>query len=151
MLYVIFLLNTIAKWLFMYLPSEDNVVCVRLLRPGFEYPTHGFKHREALYYSSEDAVFLVTKRQSSKYGEGVYTEVAIWNPDEIRLLGTLTLSVPEGGGIPVFAPWHVSLLRDIPLSSDLSSIALLNLVWRLQFHSELRMNNQTETNTYSVH
>jgi len=105
----------------MYPPSEDNAVCVRLLRPGFEYPACGFKHHDALYYPCEDAVFLVTKRQPSNYGDGVYTEVAIWNPDEIRLLGTLTLSVPEGGGIVVFAPWHVSLLPHIPLNSDLSS------------------------------
>ena len=109
----------------MYLLSEDNVVCVRLLRPGFEYPAHGFKHHDALYYPSEEVVFLVTKRQPSNYGDDVYTEVAIWSPDEIRLLGTLTLSVPEGGGIPVFAPWYGSVLRDIPFSSDLSSDSII--------------------------
>ena len=131
----------------MYLPSEDNVVCVRLLRPGFKYPTHGFKHRDALYYPSEDAVFLVTKRQSSKYGDGVYTEVAIWNPDEIRLLSTLTLSVPEGGGIPVFAPWHVSVLRDIPLSSDLSSDSIIESC--LEAAISLRVENeQSNRNKY---
>ena len=93
----------------MYLPSEDNTICVRLLRPGFEYPTGVFKHHDALYYPSEDAVFLVTKRRSSNYGDDVYTEIAIWDPDEIRLLGTLTLSIPEGGGWITFAPWHYSL------------------------------------------
>ena len=109
----------------MYLPSEDNAVCIRLLSPEFEYPVHSFKHHDALYYPSEDAVFLVTKRQSSNYGDDVYTEVAIWNPDEIQLLGTLTLSVPEGGGIVVFAPWHVSLLPHISLNSDLSSDSII--------------------------
>ena len=72
----------------MYLPTDDNVVCVRLLRPGFEYPIHSFKHCDALYYPSEDIVFIVTKRQSSKYGDEVFTEVAIWTPDEIQLLGS---------------------------------------------------------------
>jgi len=124
----------------MYRPSEDNVVCVRLLRPGFEYPIHDFKHRDALYYPSEDAVFIVTKKQSSKYSDGVYTEVAIWNPDEIRLLGTLTLSVPEGGGIPVFAPWHVSELRNIPLSSDLSSDSIIKSC--LEAAISLRVENE---------
>ena len=87
----------------MYPRSEDNAVCLRLLRPGFKYPTGVFKHRDALYYPSQDVVFLVTKRQSSNYGDDVYTEIAIWDPDEIRLIGTLTLSIPEGGGWVAYA------------------------------------------------
>jgi len=105
----------------MYIPSEDNAVCLRLLRPGFEYPTGVFQHHDALYYPSRDVVFLVTKRQSSNYGDDVYTEITIWDPDEIRLLGTLTLSIPEGGGWVVYAPWHYSIIHHIPLNSDLSS------------------------------
>ena len=134
----------------MYLPSEDNVVCIRLLRSGFEYPTGVFKHRDALYYPSEDAVFLVTKRQSSNYGDDVYTEVAIWSPDEIRLLGTLTLSVPEGGGMVVFAPWHVSLLPHVPLSSDLSSDSIIESC--LEAAIALRVEHeQSNRNTYILH
>lgn len=110
----------------MYTHSKDKVICVRLLRPGFEYPNHGFQHRDALYYSSEDIVFLATKRQwPTSHGETVYTEVAIWSLEEIRLLGTLTLAIPEGGGIPVFAPWHAFPVSDMPLSSDLSSDSII--------------------------
>ena len=76
----------------MYQTSGDNSVWLRLLRPRFKYPDGGFKHPDALYYPSEDAVFIVTKSQPSKYGDNVYTELSTWKPDEIRLLGALTLA-----------------------------------------------------------
>lgn len=126
----------------MFLPSDDNAVWVRLLRPGFEYPTHFFKHHDALYYPSEDAVFLVTKRQSSNYGYNVLTEVAIWWLEEIRLLGTLTLSVPEGGGSVVFAPWYSSVLSHIPLSADLASDSTIASC--LEFAIRLRAESEQE-------
>ena len=149
MLYVIFLLNTTAKWFFMYLPSENNTVWVRLLRPGFEYPAHSFKHHDALYYPYKDAVFLVTKRQSSNYDDYVYTEVAIWDPEEIQLLGALTLSVPEGGGMVVFAPWHSSPLPHIPLNSDLSSDSIIESC--LEAAIALRVKEeQSNRNTYII-
>lgn len=119
----------------MHLLSKDNAVWVRLLRPGFEYPTHGFKHHDALYYPSKDAVFLVTKRKPV-YGYDIFTEVAIWMPEEIQLLGALTLSVPEGGGTVVFAPWHCSILPHIPISSDLSLDS--TIVSCLEFAIKLR-------------
>ena len=109
----------------MYQPTEDSIVCVRLLRPGFQYPERGFKHQDALYYVSEDASFIVTKYQSSNYDSPVITEVAIWLLEEIRLLSALTLSVPEGGGMPAFAPWHISEVPDIPLGADLSSDSII--------------------------
>jgi len=120
----------------MYLPSEDNAVWVRLLRPGFEYPTHGFKHHDALYYPSEEVVFLVTKRKPP-YGYNVFTEVAIWMPEEIRLLGTLALSIPEGGGRVTFAPWHSSVIPEIPIDSDLSSDNIIAscLEFAIQLHA----------------
>lgn len=98
---------------------------VHLLRPGFEYPERIFKHRDALYYPSKDIVFIATK-PSSIQDDDVYTEVAIWEPKEIRLLGTLTLSVPENAGWVSYAPWHFSFtaipeVADIPITVDLSS------------------------------
>ena len=106
----------------MYHPLalEDNAIFIRLLRVGFEYPEQGFKHHDALYYPSEDATFIVTKYQPSNYGSPVVTEVAIWMLEEIRLLGVLMLSVPEDGGMVVFAPWHCSVASNIPFSADLS-------------------------------
>ena len=94
--------------------SGDNSVWLCFLQPQFKYPAGGFKHPDALYYPSEDAVFIVTKSQP-------YSELTIWQPAQIRLLGALTLSVPEGGGMVVFAPWHCSVLAHIPLTADLSS------------------------------
>lgn len=105
----------------MYLISDKDAIGVRLLRPGFEYPNRSFKHHDALYYPSEDAVFIVTKRRPSSFSANVFTEVAIWMPEEIRLLGTLALSIPEGGGRVTFAPWYGLSIPEIPITSDLSS------------------------------
>ncbi len=102
----------------MYRPSDG--VFVRLLRPGFEYPANIFKHQDGLYYPSEEIVFLVSKGQSLDSSDDVFTEVAIWHPDEIRLLGAISLSVPESGGFVVFAPWHGTFLSQLTLDSDLS-------------------------------
>ncbi len=124
----------------MHLPSGHSAVCVRLLRPGFEYPARVFKHHDTLYYPSEDAVFLVTKRQSSNCGSDVFTEVAIWKPEEIRLLGTLTLSIPEGGGRVTFAPWYFSLIPEIPIDSDLSSDNIIAAC--LEFAIQLYASNE---------
>jgi len=109
----------------MYISSNYNSVEVRLLRPGFEYPENSFKHRDALYYPSEDIVFIATK-QSSSHHDDVFTEVAIWEPDEIRLLGTLTLSIPENGGWVGYYPWDFSFtaihtVPHIPVTANLSS------------------------------
>jgi len=131
----------------MYQTSVDNLVSIRLLRPRFAYPAGGFKHFDALYYASEGAVFIVTKRQPSDYGDNVYTELSIWMPDEIRLLGALTLSVPEGGGMVAFAPWHCSVLTHIPFTADLSSDRSTELC--LKAAVEIRAKNEQPTsNTY---
>lgn len=115
----------LVKWLVVYLISDKDAIEVRLLRPGFEYPNRSFKHHDALYYPSEDAVFIVTKRRPSNYGANVYTEVAIWMPEEIQLLGTLALSIPEGGGRVTFAPWYRSSIPEIPITSNLASDDML--------------------------
>jgi hypothetical protein len=104
----------------MYQPTPEDVVMLRLLLPGGEYPSNCFKHKDALYYSSEDAVFIVTKQQPSKYRYNVYTELAIWALEEIRLLGALTLSLPEDSGVAL-VPFPASMDAPVPLSADLSA------------------------------
>jgi hypothetical protein len=109
----------------MHSSSYYSTVNVHLLKPGFEYPERSFTRRDALYYPSRDIVFIATKPSSSHEGE-VYSEVAIWEPDEIRLLGTLTLSVPENGGWVAYCPWDLSftsspVVPHLPNTLDLSS------------------------------
>jgi len=101
--------------------SVNNSVRVRLFRPGYEYPDNSFKHRDALYYPSKNIVFIATK-QSSSHLDDVFTEVATWEPDEIRLLGTLTLSVPENGGWVCYCPWDYSFpVPNVSVTANLSS------------------------------
>ncbi len=105
----------------MHKSLEYSSVQVRLLLPGHEYPENSFKHRDALYYPSKDIVFIATK-QSSNLHDDVYTEVAIWGPHEIRLLGTLTLSVPENGGWVSYYPWDCSFpIPHVSVTANLSS------------------------------
>ncbi len=99
-------------------------VKVNILRPGFEYPESSFVHYEALYYPSKDIVFIVT-RLSSTYEDDI-SEVNIWEPDEIRLLATLTLSVSESGGWVAYVPWDFSFtvipsVPKISMTLDLST------------------------------
>ena len=110
----------------MHLSSYYSKINVHLLNPEFEYPENIFKHRDALYYPSKEVVFIATKPSSNPDDDDVYSEVAAWEPDEIRLLGTLTLSVPENGGWVGYFPWDFSFtaiptVPDIPVTVDLSS------------------------------
>lgn len=108
----------------MHVSSNYDLVDVHLLEPGHEYPEGIFKHRDALYYSSKDIVFIATK-QSSSYLDDVSSEVAIWQPDEIRLLGTLTLSVPESGGWVAYYPWELSFASkpEVPFISVTANLS----------------------------
>ena len=110
------------------------------MEPGFEYPSEPFKHHDGLYYPSEDAVFIVTKSQH--YSEDDYNEVAIWGREEIRLIGTLILSVPEGGTRNIFVPWVSKSLPKIPLTADLSSESIISLC--LQSAIEMRAEAENE-------
>ncbi len=105
--------------------NKDDVINLRLLQQGFEYPVGIFKHQDALYYPSKDAVFIVTKTYSANHADDVYTEIAVWSPEEIRLLGALALSVPEGGGWITYAPGDYAPLSHIPIVSDLSSDSIV--------------------------
>lgn len=133
----------------MYLESESSSVWVRLLHPGHGYPMQPrygyskklFKHKDALYYPSEEVVFLVTKRIPSNLGD-VFTEVALWKPEEIRLLGTLALSTPEGGGMITFAPWYASMIPDISVASNLSSDDTIGAC--VDFAKQLRTSKKDE-------
>lgn len=110
----------------MHLSSYFNSVSIQLLIPGHEYPKNIFKHQDALYYASKDIVFIATKPISFHDDDEVYTEVAIWEPAEIRLISTLTLSVPENGGWVGYFPWDfafssIPTIPEIPITVDLSS------------------------------
>lgn len=129
----------------MSILSKNNSVKVHLLRPGFEYPENSFKHRDALYYPSKDVVFIATKQPVSHH-DSVYTEIAIWEPDEIRLLGTLTLSVPENGGWVGYYPWDATYIR-MPIATDLSSNS--NISSCLDFARDLlAKNEESRRNSY---
>lgn len=99
---------------------SDNSIWIQLLHPHYEYPTGVFKHPSALYYPSEEVVFIATKIVSSHYAGDVNSEVSFGHPEDIRLLGTLTLSIPEGLGMVAFGLWHGSAISELSLDIDLS-------------------------------
>ena len=136
----------------MYNLSQRNSVFIRLLKPGYHYPSNCFKHRDALYYPSENVVFIVTKSQPSEYEAITYTEIAIWAPGEIRLLGALMLSVPEEGGVVIFSPWCLSVVPHIPFNADLSSDSIIAscLEFAVRLRTELEESNRTKYVLYKA-
>ena len=113
----------------------DCSINITILKPKSEYPEGIFKHHDALFYSSPDIVFIATQPYveddiDEDDDNKVYSEVSIWTPPEIRLLGTLTLSVPENGGWVCYIPYLYHLtkhplgkypeLPTIPSTVDLS-------------------------------
>jgi len=127
----------------MYQALVKNEVTLCLLRSEYEYPIGVFKHHDALYYPSEEAVFIVTK---DAYPDT--SEVSIWWPEQVRLLGTLTLSIPEGGGRVTFEPWNRGeAIPELPTSSDLSSDNIISVC--LDFAMRLRASiEDTHSNPY---
>jgi hypothetical protein len=111
--------------------TEDRV-WIHLLKPGEEYPSDCFKHRDALYYPSEEVVFIATKETSYHV-----SEVAIWRSAEVRLLGTLALSIPEGGRRVTFIPWGGDYVPELTSNSDLSSKNVIHLC--AEFAKRLRV------------
>ncbi|GMW05076.1 MAG: hypothetical protein AMXMBFR85_10570 [Dehalococcoides mccartyi] len=61
-------------------------------------------------------VFIATKNNARFY-KSVFSEVCIWNPAEIRLLGAISLS----RHLPAFCPWHKFNVSYASSSTDLSS------------------------------
>ncbi len=120
--------------------SEINCIWIHALQPRFEYLSCNFIHNDAIYYPSKDIVFLATKKKPiSEYGYDVYTEASLWTLEEIRLLASITLSVPEDQGqFIVFAPWYCTGLPSTPISVDLSSPKTLDLCkeFAIALHSE---------------
>ncbi len=119
-------------------------VWVRLLKPGFDYPVGCFKHPDALYYPSEKVVFIATKPHN--FG---FWEVATWSLEETRLLGTLALSIPEGGRIIKYIPWRNGIIPQLSIGSDLSADNVIDscVEYAMQL---LASNNESNVNQYTL-
>jgi hypothetical protein len=98
-------------------PWETGVF-IRIYQPDLHRATP-FLHTDALYLPSGDFVVSVV-RQDRKNQAGNVSEMVWLYPEEVRLLATLALAIPEGHGSLRFAPLArvgVEWPQDLPLSS----------------------------------
>jgi hypothetical protein len=84
------------------MPWESGIF-LRLLEPGNPYRIEDFHHRNAVYIAKQDCVFIVV-RQSRRHQKGLFSELAWLYPEEVRLLGTIALSVAEEEGMISLVP-----------------------------------------------
>lgn len=101
-----------------YQPPSKSGVSLQVYQAGL-HRAGPFLHAEATYLASTDFVATVVK-QDWRNQRGNVSEMVWLYPEEVRLLATLALAIPEGRGSLRFAPLDRGAL-DWPLSRPLSS------------------------------
>ncbi len=125
-------------------PLEERVV-VRLLSPLGDYPTEGFRRREAAMVVSPDICAILTAFGKIQLPEDYYSEIEFLSPFEIRLLASVMLSrVPDSGSICLY-PTHVAMERPDG-RVDLSEIGALD-----ELMTEFRIFIQGERQQQDLH
>ncbi len=84
------------------MPWESGIF-LRLLEPGRHCRSEEFRHRNAVYVAKQDCAFIIV-RQSQRNQKGVFSELTWLYPEEVRLLGTIALSIAEEKGMIFLAP-----------------------------------------------
>lgn len=93
---------------------------LRLFHPRSNaYRREPFVHRDAVYLTDPAYVAAVVRQDASNQGN-IVSEMVWLYPEEVRLLATLALSVPEGHGMLRFSPLCRTHLP-LPGRADLSS------------------------------
>jgi hypothetical protein len=88
-------------------------VQLRIYEPGPAYPHGWFLSREGVYVATEDVVFTAYKRKIRRR-RSLKSDYAWVEPEEIRILAAVALSVPEGRGAAGFAPHWGYRIVDLP-------------------------------------
>lgn len=107
------------------MPWEPGVF-LRVFEPGIAYRQESFLDRDAIYIANPDCVFIVVRQDSTL---GPYPELAWLFREEVRILATIALSVPEGHGMIAFKPGPRESLNVDPCT-PLHIPALTNLAQR---------------------
>jgi hypothetical protein len=102
-------------------------VFIRIYNPIVKYIEDQLLEADAAYVPGEEAVFTVVKQHPSNWGEQNWPELAWVYPEEVRLLASVALSVPEGHGTLAFAPNGQQLRLDIG-NEELTDIELIHII-----------------------
>lgn len=97
----------------MQLMPWESGIFLRVLNPGTPYRLEEFRHRNAVYVAKKDCVFIVV-RQSQGNQNGSHSELAWLYPEEVRLLGTIALSIAEDQGMIFLVPGEREALDIAP-------------------------------------
>jgi hypothetical protein len=105
-------------------------VFLRIYDPVVRYIEDQLLEADAAYVPGEETVFTVVKQQPSNWGEQNWSELAWVYPEEVRLLASVALSIPEGYGTLAFAPNGTQLRLDIG-NKELANMELIHRIKRL--------------------
>jgi hypothetical protein len=114
-------------------------VFLRIYNPVVKYIEDQLLEADAVYIPGEKVVFTVVKQCPANWGGKSSSELSWVYPEEVRLLGSIALSVPEGLGTLQFAP-HGEQLR---LSIDSENLADAKLLRKIEQEA-----NQIARKTY---
>jgi|GEM_PF-4237535 len=109
----------------MFDPREG--IFLRVYDPIVKYLENPLLEADAVYFPGEEVVFTVVKQSPHSWGEQNWLETAWVFPEEIRLLASVVLSLPEGLGTLPFAPYGYQLRLNIG-NEELSNLEFIQRV-----------------------
>ncbi|MGB8951353.1 MAG: hypothetical protein WCC06_01615 [Candidatus Aminicenantales bacterium] len=105
-------------------------VFLRIYNPVVKYLEDQLLEADAAYVPGEEAVFTVVKQHPPNWGEQNWPELAWVYPEEIRLLASVALLVPEGYGTLAFAPDGAQLRLNIG-NKELANLKIIHRIEQL--------------------
>ena len=101
-------------------------VFLRVYDPIVKYLENPFFDTEGVYFPGEEVVFTIVRQSPSSWGAQEWPETSWVFPEEIRLLASIALSLPEGIGTLSFAPCGYQLQLDSRIE-DLSDLEFIHI------------------------
>lgn len=115
------------------MPHPNEGVYIRIYNPSVGYFEDPFVDIDALYIPGEEVVFSVVRQCPSNWVEQIRSEIYWIFPEEIRLLASIALSIPEGRGTLAFVPNSHQLIVDTE-GEELSGSGFINKAKELAFN-----------------
>lgn len=111
------------------LSLRNNGVFLRFQHPAHSYDPRPFVHEDGVYLASDRYVYTVVK-QSPEQAPDFRRDFFWISPEEVRLLSSLALSVPESHGALRFTPAPLHYRLPLEIGADLSAQPALEVIER---------------------
>lgn len=74
--------------------------------PESTYIPRAIATDSAFYSATKEAVFIATFQDPSRWGEEIWAELSWLYPEEVKVLSSIALAIPEGLGFLNFSPYY---------------------------------------------